>query len=47
MIITKTYAKKLVKAGKARIEGYLTELDGEQYMIVTRFDLQRTDHYLI
>jgi hypothetical protein len=41
MIISKKYAQKLVREGKAKIEGRTT--DG--YIIITRYDLQRTDHY--
>ena len=52
MIITKKYAQKLVKGGKAKIEGRTTDQArwqdrdmGKTYAIVTRYDLQRTDHY--
>jgi len=52
MIITKKYARQLVKSGKARIEGRTTDqarwgerYQGKTYVIVTRLDLQRTDHY--
>lgn len=45
MIISKNYAKKLEKNGKAKIESATTSLDGDSYAIVTRFDLQRVDHF--
>jgi len=52
MIITKKYAQRLVREGKATEEGRTTdqarwaERDmGKTYRIVTRHDLQRTDHY--
>jgi len=51
MIITKKYAKKLVKAGKAKITGQTTDqprwcdrFQGRTYLIITRYDLCRTDH---
>ena len=47
MIITKEKAKKLIKEGKAEIEGKLKpDSCGRVYIILTRYDLQRTDHYL-
>ena len=52
MIITKNYAKKLVRQGKAKIEGRTTDQarwqdrhQGTTYVIVTRYDKTRTDHY--
>ena len=52
MIISKSYAQRLVKAGKAKIHGRTTTAPrwidrayGTTYVIVTRYDLQRTDHY--
>ena len=52
MIITKKYARKLVKAGKAKIDGRTTDqptweqrYGGKTYVVVQRYDLQRTDHY--
>ena len=53
MIITKKYAKRLVREGKAKLEdGQVTDQArwqerymGKVYQIVTRYDLQRTDHY--
>ena len=51
MIITKKHALKLVKEGKAKIEGRTTtaprwtERDyGTTYLIIARYDKQRTDH---
>ena len=46
MIITKKYAKQLIRQGNAREEGEMKENEKE-YVILTRFDLQRTDHYLL
>lgn len=51
MIISKKYAQRLVREGKARIEGRTTTGPywgcdtGEVYVIVTRLDKQDTDHY--
>jgi hypothetical protein len=53
MKITKKYAQRLVREGKARIEDERTtdqarwdeRYMGRTYRIVTRFDKQRTDHY--
>lgn len=44
MIITKKYAKKLIREGKAE-EVCVVWHDGERYMTVTRYDVQRDDHY--
>lgn len=45
-IITNDYAKRLLAAGKAREEGLLKPDErGRQYVILTRLDCQRTDHY--
>lgn len=46
MYITKTYAKRLIKAGKAA-ETCAVFHNGCTWMAITRFDLQRVDHYLI
>jgi len=43
MIITLTYAKRLVKAGKATIVT-TCDSDGNTYIVLNRHDLQRTDH---
>ena len=46
MIISKAYAQKLIKVGKATaIEGDTCTDNGRQYQIVTRLDVQRVDHY--
>ena len=53
MIISKRYAQKLVREGKATIEGrtttgnYWGDSIGTIYTIVIRHDLQRTDHYKV
>jgi hypothetical protein len=48
MIISKAYAKRLIKAGKARaVKGDTCTDNGRQYQIVTRLDVQRVDHYEI
>lgn len=43
MIIKTATAKRLIAAGKAENLGTVTQ-DGKTYMIVNRYDLQRTDH---
>lgn len=46
MIIGKRQAQRLIKAGQARIETELKPDDrGRIYVAITRFDIQRTDHY--
>jgi hypothetical protein len=48
MIISKKYAMRLIKAGKATaVEGDTWTGFGRTYQIVTRLDLQRVDHYEI
>ena len=54
MIITRKYAMRLVREGKARIDGRTTDQarwsdcdNGKTYRIVERLDVQRTDHYVI
>ena len=44
MIISRSYANKLVKAGKATLDG-ATYHDGARWQIVVRHDLRRVDHY--
>jgi len=44
MIITREYAKILVRQGKA-IENGATNQDGKRYQIVERLDVRRVDHY--
>ena len=47
MKITKEYAKRLVRQGKAEITGKLKPCScGKVFIIVTRSDKQRVDHYL-
>ncbi len=47
MIITKQYAKKLIKEGRATKENELkADSTGKIYIVITRHDLARTDHYL-
>ncbi len=53
MIISKAYAQRLVREGKAKIEDTRTtdqprwedRAMGKTYRVVTRYDVQRTDHY--
>jgi len=45
-IITQRQASKLVRDGKAVLTG-ATKDEGRWYQIVTRYDLQRVDHYPI
>ena len=44
MIITRNYANRLVRQGKATKDGSCIQ-DGQRYQIVVRHDLQRVDHY--
>jgi len=44
MIISKKYALKLIKEGKAEITTTVTEGD-IVYCSINRYDLQRTDHF--
>ncbi len=53
MIISKGYAKRLVRQGLAAETGRTTDqvrwawrYQGHTYVIVDRYDVQRTDHYL-
>jgi hypothetical protein len=45
MIITRKYALRLVKQGRANVDGDVIH-EGKRYAIITRYDLQRTDHYI-
>ncbi len=45
-IITQQYAQQLIRDGKAEQTGETTEND-TRYAIITRYDLQRVDHYRI
>ena len=49
MIISKKYAQKLVREGKATIENCATTgvEEGRKAVLVTRHDVQRMDHYLL
>ena len=44
MIISRSYADRLVRAGRAVKDG-ATYDGGKRYQIVTRLDVQRVDHY--
>lgn len=44
MIISRSWATKLVKRGDATLEGS-THHYGRRWQIVVRHDLQRVDHY--
>lgn len=44
MIISRGYANKLVRDGKATKNGS-THDNGKRYQIVERHDIQRVDHY--
>ena len=46
MIITEKHAMKLVREGKAIIEGIVIH-DQDTLAILTRYDKQRTDHFVI
>jgi len=47
MIISKNYALRLIREGKARKAGKLEPDDRYRvYVIIDRLDLQRVDHYL-
>ena len=46
MIITRGYANRLVKQGKATLDGSTRERD-QRYQIVVRHDFQRIDHYVL
>lgn len=48
MIITKTYAQYLIRAGRAVEKGEVSSrLDDTRYMMVYRPDKRRMDHYII
>ena len=47
MIITKGHAKRLIAKGTARELTRVFEVDGSVWMALDRYDVQRTDHYLI
>lgn len=43
MIISREWAKKLIREGKAAIGGHVGEGTSE-YTVIDRYDLNRTDH---
>ena len=46
MIITKKYALRLIKQGKAKVETGVIDNDGQvRYIAITRYDVRRTDHF--
>ena len=45
-IITRDYAMRLVREGNADLTGHTLD-NGAWYRVVTRYDLQRVDHYLV
>jgi len=47
-IISKSWALRLIRAGKAKREYHLKPGDGRDgcYAVLTRYDLQITDHYI-
>ncbi len=44
MIISRSYANKLVREGKATLDGGCWD-NGQRYQIVIRHDIQRVDHF--
>ncbi len=47
MIITKGYAKRLIAKETALELTKVFETDGSVWMALDRYDVQRTDHYLV
>jgi hypothetical protein len=47
MTITKHYAERLIRHGKAVKTTTITEDNGHQYQAIDRLDMQRVDHYRI
>jgi hypothetical protein len=47
MIISRKYARSLIRANKAKRAGTTLGEDGGYYAVIIRFDLQRVDHYEI
>ena len=45
MMITRSHGERLIRKGLATPEGTCTH-DEKMYVILTRHDIQRTDHYL-
>lgn len=47
MIISKAYAKKLIKSGKAKIASInKPDSNGIVYVAIDRLDKKRVDHYI-
>jgi hypothetical protein len=46
MIITKSYARRLIRANRAFVDGACYS-DGATYAIIVRHDLQRHDHVFV
>ena len=47
MTITKRYAERLIREGKAVKTTTVSEDNGHRYQAIDRLDLQRVDHYRI
>ena len=47
MIISEKHAMRLIREGKAIIEGTMFDADMITYAILSRTDKQRTDHFRI
>lgn len=47
MIINAKTGRKLIASGNANFESAVTTSDGRRYAAITRYDIQRTDHYPI
>lgn len=47
MIITKGYADKLISRGDAKLGPITHDDEGSRWQAVTRYDLQRVDHYRV
>ena len=47
MTITKSYAERLIRQGKAVKTTTITEENGHQFQAIDRLDMQRVDHYRI
>jgi hypothetical protein len=47
MIISRKYARALIRANKAKRAGTTIGDDGGYYAVIIRFDRQRVDHYKI
>ena len=44
MIISRNYAQRLIRDGRATVEGSIID-NGTRCVTITRHDIQRTDHY--